>query len=209
MVRYISIKLNLGCGNNYKPGYINIDKYNSTIADQVCDTSNLSFDSCVVDLIEAFQLIEHFDYIQCKYVLSEWFRVLKPNGILIIETPDLEATYEKLINEGIDSQNKTLQWVFGIDSRGMDHKTGFTFTILKNLLEEIGFENILREKQQTHVYEHGLRIICKKPEKYFGRQLFACFRKRLRNNLQIPSSEHHSSSHQPVRLWKVLRVKTI
>ena len=182
------IKLNLGCGDNYKPGYINIDKYNESIADKICDIENLPFKSNSIDLIEADQLIEHFDYVQSKYVLSEWFRILKPEGALILETPDLEMTYKKFISENIDSQKMTLQWIFGINSSGFHHKTGFTLNLLRDLLEEIGFEKISSEEQQTYTYEYGLRIVCKKPQNYSENQLFACFRKNLKNKLQINDS---------------------
>ncbi|MHA1300273.1 MAG: class I SAM-dependent methyltransferase [Candidatus Helarchaeota archaeon] len=184
----MEIKLNLGCGNNYKPGYINIDKFNKNLADKICDIENLPFKNNSVDLIEALQLIEHFDYIHCKYVLSEWFRVLKPNGVLIIETPDLVNTCKKFVSQDLESNKSTLNWIYGIDSKGLQHKSGFSFDSLKNLLKEIGFENIIQEKQKTHTYEHGLRIICKKPQTYDKHQLFAVFRKNLKKNLNIDDS---------------------
>ncbi len=182
------IKLNLGCGNNYKPGYVNLDKYNKTVADLIHDVDDLPNESNSIDLIEALQLIEHFDYIHCKYVLGEWFRVLKPSGVLIIETPDLEKTYEKFISGDLDTQKTTLQWIYGIESEGMEHKTGFTFNLLVNLLEEIGFEQIAREKQETYMYEHGIRLKCKKPENYLEKQVIARFRKRLLHDLKINDS---------------------
>jgi predicted SAM-dependent methyltransferase len=128
------IKLNLGCGFVYKPGYVNIDKFDGSVADKISDAGDLPFESNSVDLIEADQLIEHFDHIHCKYVLSEWFRVLKPGRILVLETPDLEKSIGKFIPSEPETKKTTLQWIYGIDSPGMQHKTGFTFDLLKNLL---------------------------------------------------------------------------
>ena len=182
------VRLNLGCGAVYKPGYINIDRYDSSVADTICDIDNLPFKSNSIALIEASQLIEHFDYVHCKYILSELFRVLGPEGTLILETPDLEKSSKKLLSSDLEAQKTTLQWVYGIDSPGMQHKTGFTFNLLGSLLEETGFEKVSREKPKTHRYEHGIRTICRKPEDCLGKQLFACFRKRLKGKLKTDDS---------------------
>ncbi len=173
------IKLNLGCGIVYKPGYVNIDKYNSSVADVRQAVDELSYEDNSVDEIVAEQLIEHFDYIRCKYVLSEWFRVLKPLGILAIETPDLIKSFEKFRKSDLEKKITTLQWIYGIDSSGMGHKTGFGFELMKRLLQEIGFEDIERKEAITHSYEPGMRVVCRKPEKGGDRQFLSCFRKAL------------------------------
>jgi predicted SAM-dependent methyltransferase len=92
------LKLNLGCGIIYKAGYINIDKFDNSVADMVRDVDDLPFNSNSVDVIESNHLLEHFDYIHTIYALSEWFRVLKPDGVLILETPDLEKSFKKFIS---------------------------------------------------------------------------------------------------------------
>lgn len=61
--------------------------------------------------------MEHLGYIEALYSLSEWYRVLKNNGKLFIETVDLEKT---LRNKPIDKN-----WLFGLDSQGMTHKYRF------------------------------------------------------------------------------------
>ena len=182
------IKLNLGCGIVYMPGYINIDRFDS-IADIIGDVDELPFKSNSVDRVEALQLIEHFDYIHSKYVLSEWFMVLKPGGRLILETPDLDKSFKKFRSADRKIQKTTLQWIYGIDKQGMQHKTGFTFKLLKELLEEIGFEEISGKEAKTHRYEPGMRIICKKPNEYLDKQLFASFRKKVKRELAIDESD--------------------
>ncbi|KYK24241.1 hypothetical protein AYK26_06915 [Euryarchaeota archaeon SM23-78] len=182
------INLNLGCGIVYKPNYINIDKFDNRVADEICDVGDLSFEPCSVDLIEASQLVEHFDYIHCKYILSEWFRVLKPFGKLVLETPDLEMAFKKFVSSDWAIKRTTLQWIYGIDSPGMQHKTGFTFNLLKNLLQEIGFEKISSHESMTHRYEPGIRVVCQKPKNYLKKQVFSCFRKRILDGLEIQDS---------------------
>lgn len=173
------LRLNLGCGVIYKPGYVNIDKYDSSVADSNESVDNLSYEDNSVDEIVAEQLIEHFDYVRCKYVLSEWFRVLKPEGRLIIETPDILESFEKFKKSDLEGKRKTLQWVYGIDSSGMRHKTGFDFELLEKLLQDIGFEDIERKEAATHSYEPGMRIVCSKPKAGEERHFLACFRKAL------------------------------
>ncbi len=182
------IRLNLGCGFVYKPGYINVDRFDVSVADIICDVGDLSFKSSSVDLIEAFQLIEHFDYVHCKYILSEWFRVLKPGGILVLETPDLEGSFRKFFSADPGTQKTTMQWIYGIDSSGMQHKSGFSFNLLKDLLGEVGFEKISREKPRTHKYEPGMRVSCSKPLNPLEKQLMACFRKTLKSRLKAADS---------------------
>lgn len=133
-------------------------------------------------------MIEHFDWVHCKYVLSEWFRVLNPGGTLVLETPDLKRSFQKFMKGNIERKKNSLQWIYGIDSRGLQHKAGFTFPLLKHLLGQIGFEEISLKEAKTHTYEPGMRIECKKPSKWVEDQLFACFRKRLKRSLDINDS---------------------
>ena len=95
MRRENMIKLNLGCGIYYKPGYINIDKFESEIADEIADICHLQYEDNSVDEIEASHIIEHFDVITLPFLIAEWFRVLKPIGKLIIEAPDFNKGYFK------------------------------------------------------------------------------------------------------------------
>lgn len=177
------MKLALGCGNVYKPGYVNIDKFETPVTDKVCDASDLPFEPNSIKLIEALQLLEHFDAIHCKYVLSEWFRVLTPQGTLIIETPDLQKTFKKFLSSDQQTRKRTLQWIYGIQSPGMQHLTGFTFPLLRGLLEEVGFVEVVRRKPRTHTYEPGMRVVCRKPTDCAKEQFNARYRKRLKRRL--------------------------
>lgn len=176
-------RLHLGCGDEYKPGFVNIDKYDSSVADVVHDISDLPFENDSVDEIEADHVIEHFDYIHCKYVLCEWFRVLRPGGRLVLETPDLKGAMKSLLSADMDSKIGKIQWVYGIDSPGLLHKSGFTFDLLSNLLHETGFENITREDQLTHTYEAGMRVTCTRCLQSSRYGFNAKFRKELLRQL--------------------------
>lgn len=86
------IKLHLGCGKRYLPGYIHIDLADYPHIDYKHDIKTLPmFEDCSVDLIYASHVIEYFDRIEVITVLKEWYRVLKEGGILRIAVPDFEA----------------------------------------------------------------------------------------------------------------------
>jgi len=173
------LRVNLGCGSAYKPGCINIDRDDGSVADMLADVAVLPFESNCIDVIEAAQLIEHFDLVHLRYVLAEWFRVLKPGAELVLETPDLARSLRKLFKSKNGQKETTLQWIFGIDSPGFQHKSGFTFEHLEQMLKLTGFCDVVREEETTHTYEPGLRIKCKKQHNAEEKMFFACFRKRL------------------------------
>lgn len=155
--------LHIGCGVNYKPEFINIDLFNTTIVDIVAHAAFLPFQSNLFDKIEAIHIIEHFDWIEVTYLLNEWFRILKDEGELTLETPDLEKSVKKLISlKEFNNQTSSLQWIYGIDDAGMRHKSGFSPLIIKKFLKMTGFVNINSKKPIHHSYEPGFRIKCYK-----------------------------------------------
>jgi len=157
------IKLNLGCGVFYKPGYINIDLSEKDVADEIQNVADLMYETNSVDVIEASHIIEHFDIIHLPYVLAEWFRVLKPNGELCIETPNLVKSLVTLKPKSYDSRKLTFQFLFGIDYEGNVHKMGFTSKLLKKYLIATGFTKITKRKQKSFKSEKGIRYCCRKP----------------------------------------------
>jgi SAM-dependent methyltransferase len=183
-----ALRINLGCGSTYKPGYFNIDKFDGSVADMLADVSFLPYESNSIDMIEASQLIEHFDLAHLRYVLAEWFRVLKPGAELMLETPDLSRSFRKLLRSENEQRRTTLQWIFGIDSPGLQHRSGFTFGHLKQELELTGFFDVIREKELTHTYEPGMRVKCRKTRNPAEKMFFACFRRRLWNTLDTQDS---------------------
>lgn len=181
-------KLNLGCGLSYRPGYLNIDKHQLSIADVSADVDALPFDSNSVSTIEAIQLLEHFDLVHSKYVLSEWFRVLKPEGTLVIETPDLRASVKRVLSSKRDDKEAAIQWLYGIDSPGLRHKGVFTRELLEEIVTDIGFEAVRWMPAITHTYAPGMRLECRKPKVPGSRQFTASLRGRIKRRLGIDDS---------------------
>jgi predicted SAM-dependent methyltransferase len=86
------VKLHLGCGKRHIPGFVHIDAVDHPHIDHVCQIDRLPFIADgSVDLIYACHVLEHFKRREVDSVLGEWFRVLKPGGILRLAVPDFGA----------------------------------------------------------------------------------------------------------------------
>lgn len=154
------IKLNLGSGNDYLDGYINVDLY-APKADERYDISKLPHEDNSVDEIRAFHVIEHFDFINAFHVLFEWRRVLKPGGRLHLETPDLEGSCREFLSRNEDGQWKLLGHMFSEPwiNPGLIHKMLYPEWLLRKSLTEIGFININRlEPSSSYIKDHPPQV---------------------------------------------------
>lgn len=77
------IKLNLGCGNSKIKGYINCDLYAKDVDKRFDLNKEFPFGNDSVDEIYTYGVVEHLD--NTINFLKESYRILKPNGELIIE----------------------------------------------------------------------------------------------------------------------------
>jgi len=142
------IKLNLGCGNDLREGYINCDVREIKGVNLCFDLEEhaLPFQDGIISEIVLRDALEHINWRKTEWLLNECYRVLKPNGKIYIQTPDLEAIAKKVIlnpdfKYGELSGFKAISyWVYGaLDYKENLHKSGFTIPTLKQLLESLGF----------------------------------------------------------------------
>ncbi|TFG19193.1 MAG: methyltransferase domain-containing protein [Promethearchaeota archaeon] len=179
------LKLNLGCGIYYKPGYVNIDKFELSVADQQADLYFLPYPDNSVDEIEASHIIEHFDIIHLPYILTEWWRVLKPGGKLFLEVPNL---WGSVINLGLRRKSKktqTIRFLFGVDMPGNFHKAGYTYPLLKKNIINTGFTQIKRLHSVSFHSESGIRMSAVKSLKKVN--LIANFRLKVKKVFPPPN----------------------
>ena len=152
------IKLNLGCGDIIIPDYINVDLYNVN-ADAMCDVKHLLFTDNFADLIYASHIIEHFDFHEAFKVLEEWKRVLKPNGQLIIETPDFLASCKKFVESDEQGRVNLYGHFFAKPwESGQTHKFLYTETQLRWTLEQLGFRNVIRKSALRYIGNEGINL---------------------------------------------------
>eukprot|EP00981_Chlorochromonas_danica_P013107 scaffold5806_cov171-Ochromonas_danica.AAC.5 len=80
-------------------------------------------------------------------VLNEWFRVLRPGGILLVSVPDLAVLTRLYLSEKLTLEQRWMvtRMIYGAQSDEHDyHYVGFDFTILETFLSQAGFCNITR-----------------------------------------------------------------
>ena len=150
-----SIKLHLGCGKRYLPGYVHIDIDNSVSHLDYCtDIGDLKiFDDNSVDEIYTCGAIGYYDPEERIELLQEWHRVLKKNGVLRISVVDFEKQVEVYLQSNKNLRNVgVLGPMFGIwpytDKNGVKKKalkkTAYDFATLKDLVSSFGFTNYKR-----------------------------------------------------------------
>jgi predicted SAM-dependent methyltransferase len=138
------VKLHIGCGERYIPGFIHIDVRKLPHVDYVASADKLDmFEDNSVDLVYACHILEHFRRNQLYSVLREWHRVLKHGAILRIAVPD----FEKLVEVYLKTND--LKLILGLlvgrqDYPENTHYEVFDFNYLSDILTEIGFKNIHR-----------------------------------------------------------------
>jgi SAM-dependent methyltransferase len=87
-------KLNLGCGNDYKKGFINVDFNKEIKADVYCDlTKKLPFKDDYADLVYMDNSLEHIPSDKYFSFLQELHRICKPNAKIIIYVPHYSGMY--------------------------------------------------------------------------------------------------------------------
>jgi predicted SAM-dependent methyltransferase len=98
--------LNVGCGTDYKPGWVNIDNNsdnNITRLDLNWDFTNpLPYPNGSVDFIFNEHLVEHLTVEESRAALTDFLRVLRPGGVLRVAMPDLQLAIDKYLHLPIE-----------------------------------------------------------------------------------------------------------
>ena len=137
------IKLNLGCGKDIQDGYINIDLRYTHPRVMICDVTNLDsrFEDETVDEIRAIDVLEHIEWSKTLSVLKNWCKKLKPNGILIIQSPCLKLLAKKVLDSKnpIEVENCISRIFGGQNYKENFHYTAIDETLIKYYLSAAGF----------------------------------------------------------------------
>jgi SAM-dependent methyltransferase len=111
-------RLNLGCGYNVLPGWLNVDlqggRHGTTYMDAL---RPYPLPDNALDAILCEHLIEHLPREGGRFLLKEAFRVLKPRGAIRIVTPDLESLARMCVNGPTEAEQRYLDFVARLHGR--------------------------------------------------------------------------------------------
>lgn len=145
------MKLNLGCGNDIRKGYINIDVIANPGVDKVCDiTQKLNFSDASIEEIVAQDILEHLTREQLESTLAEISRILKINGVVKIRIPNIDAIFDKFSNDH-DTRNLFLYGDTSQTGVWGAHKVGLTSKTIKILCRLYNLEMINETSVDTNL----------------------------------------------------------
>lgn len=125
-------KLNVGCGFDIKPDYVNVDLNDFHDPDVVDDiTDLLLFPAGVFDEVYAKDVLEHFPWRMTGWALQSWNRVLATGGRLRLITTYLPGLAQRVLSSEYQNnlalQQLTLVNLFSSQGYPGDfHYTAFT-----------------------------------------------------------------------------------
>lgn len=153
------LRLNLGCGRHTAVGWFCVDIAQHPQADRpldlISDVRKIALpDACAREIV-AIHLWEHLYRWECDEVIEEWRRLLRVDGKLTMEMPDLLKFCRNVLNgrEGRHPGQMGMWAMYG-DPRTKDpfmvHRWGWTFDTLAPFLREHGFYRISKTETQYH-----------------------------------------------------------
>jgi len=147
------MRLNLGCGHEPLPGYVNVDAY-ADEADVDGDIRLLEFHD--VDEVLMSHVLEHISWRDTDVTLSHVHGWMRPGGLLRVEVPDMN-----LITREAMRNPDWIRYLYGSqEHEGEVHRNGFTLTSLSKAVTEAGFT--IREShlfRSDNPHRNGMPVI--------------------------------------------------
>jgi predicted SAM-dependent methyltransferase len=156
-------KLQVGTGPNFLQGWINTDLIPTKNKLYMDASKKFPFEVATFDYIFSEHLLEHLSYDQGINFIRECRRVLKPEGMIRIATPDLNFLIALYNEEKNDAQRQYIDWavkasakphpsddpvraVFIINNfvRSWGHKFIYDYNSLAYILAQEGFRDITK-----------------------------------------------------------------
>jgi len=140
------MKLNLGCGNDYREDYMNIDNRVDVKTDVFFDISKpFDFLTDKVDEIFAIDVLEHFSWRLTDKIFGQWIDVLRTGGIIRVVVPNILVHIEQYV-KGVKDWKEPSRYdgawgyfvanIFGgQDYEGNTHYTTFCPEAVVNLFD--------------------------------------------------------------------------
>lgn len=112
------MKLNLGCGDDIREGYVNVDFRKTHPSVMEVDLSKFpwSFADDSSSEIMMLDFLEHFPYRLTDQILLECYRILVPSGQLVVQVPDSRHLMHALTQSGTYLCNRCGTTMYGLES---------------------------------------------------------------------------------------------
>jgi predicted SAM-dependent methyltransferase len=157
------LMVNIGCGERGKPGWVNVDLFNSPGVNCVYDCRRgLPFANNAVKGIFTEHFFEHIDYTEeVPFFLSECNRVLRQGGVIRIIVPDAEKYVRAYCADGWEDLtlvrplnpdhsdvhfgsrfNTKMEVLNAMFRQYFEHKFAYDFPTLEFLLFRYGFSEV-------------------------------------------------------------------
>jgi SAM-dependent methyltransferase len=135
--------LNLGCGYDYRPGFLNVDSDPACGPDLIADVASLPMlPSGHFDHIVAHDVLEHISRTKTDDVLEEWARLLAPTGHMFVRVPSLQHLAALSLADGYQDADHAagiIHLLFGTQAQTGDyHLTSFTRATLVRHFARVG-----------------------------------------------------------------------
>ena len=132
------MKLHIGPGNTYLPGWQNVDVFSNVKADIYSSALALPYERETFSLIYASHVLEHFSRYFTLAALSHWRDLLRPGGILRLAVPNFKSVCEYYTQTG--HLKPLLGLLYGRQDNHMNcHYTIFDVSTLTDMLNQVGF----------------------------------------------------------------------
>lgn len=164
------MKLNLGCGDDLRDGYENVDARDIHGRNRIVDLDVLPWpwsDGSVEEIL-MLDFLEHFEYSKTDQIVLECWRVLRPMGVVEVQVPDFEHCAAALVGKHdtylcnacgnlcsmelacnvcgrthLEIASSAVARLYGgQDYAGNYHKTTFTKKTLETKFRQLGFGSI-------------------------------------------------------------------
>lgn len=161
-------KLNIGCGFDYRKGYLNIDFYNKAVADKTMLAAALNLPEKHFKEIMANDVIEHLGYCETFFFLAKSYLLLRNNGTIVIKTPDIDKSIIQYnAAQSHEEKENILCWIYGTEDPGMHHKFCFPDELLKILLKKSGYTILRQTRCEEEKFRPYIHIIASKTNNCF------------------------------------------
>jgi len=150
------MRINLGCGNDMRIGFVNVDKLPMNGPPELCRQGDiksidwLAEDGTVEEII-AIDCLEYLPLNSVQPAITNWASKLATNGVLKILVPDCFAI-AKAFSQGQFSLGEFCQMLFGTQQQNDARLSAIDLDTLVKILGEAGLVVSVKRYEGVAVY---------------------------------------------------------